>query len=57
MPKDEMTWDLSHVVESTSLALIQKKLKSMVVEAKKYEIRIMARLGDWMRKVSLNFWK
>jgi hypothetical protein len=57
MPKDEMTWDLSHLVESTSLALIQKKLKSMVVEAKKYEIRIMARLGDWMRRVSLNFWK
>jgi len=57
MPKDEMTWDLSHLIESTSLALIQKKLKSMVVEAKKYEIRIMARLGDWMRRVSLNFWK
>jgi hypothetical protein len=57
MPKDEMIWDLSHLVESTSLALIQKKLKSMVVEAKKYEIRIMARLGDWMRRVSLNFWK
>jgi len=35
MTKDEMIWDLSHLVESTNLALIQKKLKSMVVEAKK----------------------
>ena len=35
MTKDEMIWDLSPLVESASPALIQKKLKSMIVEAKK----------------------
>jgi len=39
MTKDEMIWDLSHLVESTNLILIQKKLESMVVEAEKIRDR------------------
>jgi len=39
MTKDEMIWDLSHLVESTNLILIQKKLESMVAEAEKIRDR------------------
>ena len=35
MTEDEMIWDLSQLVESTDLTLIQKKLTSMVAEAEK----------------------
>jgi len=35
MIEDEMIWDLSQLVESTDLTLIQKKLTSMVAEAEK----------------------
>jgi oligoendopeptidase F len=45
MTKDEMIWDLSHLVESTSLALIQKKLKSMVAEAKKIRDTYHGKIG------------
>jgi len=38
MIEDEMTWDVSQLVESTEPASIQKKLESMVAEAE--EIRI-----------------
>jgi oligoendopeptidase F len=45
MTKDEMIWDLSSLVESTSPALIQKKLESMVAEAEKIRDTYHGKIG------------
>jgi oligoendopeptidase F len=45
MTKDEMIWDLSPLVGSTSPALIQKKLESMVAEAEKIRDTYHGKIG------------
>jgi len=50
MTKDEMIWDLSPLVESTSPALIQKKLESMVAEAEKIRDTYHGKIGGFGAK-------
>lgn len=50
MTKDEMIWDLSPLVESTSPALIQKKLESMVAEAEKIRDTYHGKIGGFCAK-------
>jgi oligoendopeptidase F len=45
MTEDEMIWDLSPLVESTSPALVQKKLESMVAEAEKIRDTYHGKIG------------
>ncbi len=45
MTQDEMSWDLSPLVESTSPALVQKKLESMVAEAEKIRDTYHGKIG------------
>ena len=43
--KDEMIWDLSQLVENTDPTSIQKKLKSMVIEAEKIRDKYYCEIG------------